>query len=47
MENTFDVVIATEIMEHLSNPVHTLEEFHRVLKIDGLLIVSVLTNINE
>jgi len=40
-ENTFDVVIATEILEHLSNPVRTLEEIHRVLKIDGLLIVSV------
>ena len=41
MENTFDVVVATEIMEHLSNPVRILEEIHRILKINGLLIVSV------
>jgi 2-polyprenyl-3-methyl-5-hydroxy-6-metoxy-1,4-benzoquinol methylase len=38
--NTFDVVIASEIMEHLWNPRSFVEEAYRVLKTNGYLIVS-------
>jgi SAM-dependent methyltransferase len=38
---TFDVVVYCEIIEHLlMNPVHTLKEIHRVLRPDGVLLVS-------
>jgi 2-polyprenyl-3-methyl-5-hydroxy-6-metoxy-1,4-benzoquinol methylase len=38
--NIFDVVIASEIMEHLWNPHSFVDEAYRVLKDDGHLIVS-------
>lgn len=38
--NTFDVVLASEIVEHLWNPNNFFEEAHRVLKSDGSLIIS-------
>ena len=38
--NIFDVVIASEIMEHLWNPHSLIDEAYRVLKADGHLIVS-------
>jgi SAM-dependent methyltransferase len=38
---TFDVVVFCEIIEHLlMNPVHTLKEIRRVLKPEGLLVVT-------
>ncbi len=37
---TFDVVIASEVMEHLWNPQGFLEEAYRVLKSKGWLIVE-------
>ena len=36
----FDVVLASEIMEHLWNPHSLVDEAYRVLKTDGYLIVS-------
>jgi len=36
----FDVVFALEIIEHLSNPSHFLEEIYRVLKPQGVIIIS-------
>ena len=38
--NIFDVVIGSEIMEHLWNPHSFVDEAYRVLKHDGYLIVS-------
>jgi len=38
---TFDVVIASEILEHLLFPEVAVEESHRVLKKKGIFIVSV------
>ena len=38
--NTFDVVLASEIIEHLWNPNGFVEEAYRILKTDGHLIVS-------
>jgi len=38
--NTFDVVVALEILEHLSNPMDFLVECQRILKSDGCLVIS-------
>lgn len=38
--NTFDVLIASELMEHLWNPQSFVEEAYRVLKANSYLIVS-------
>lgn len=37
---TFDVVVATEVLEHLENPKQALSEIHRVLKPGGILIIG-------
>jgi len=38
--NFFDVVLATEIIEHLSRPEFMLREIHRVLKPQGRMILT-------
>ena len=40
-DNTFDLVFALEIMEHVESPTSMLIECRRVLKPDGALILSV------
>lgn len=40
-DNTFDVVFLLEVLEHLDYPDKALEEIHRVLKKDGVLILGV------
>lgn len=40
LERTFDVIVAGEIIEHLSNPGLFLEGVHRHLKDDGLFILT-------
>lgn len=39
----FDMVLALELLEHLSAPEKTLTEFHRVLKSRGILILTTPT----
>jgi SAM-dependent methyltransferase len=39
--NSFDVVLATEVLEHLWNPHGFLEEAYRVLRANGHLIIEV------
>lgn len=39
-DNTFDVVICTEVIEHLLDPQKTISEFYRVLKPNGTLLLS-------
>lgn len=39
-ENSFDAVICVEVIEHVPNAVSVLEEFKRVLKKDGLCIIT-------
>ena len=39
--NSFDVVIALEILEHLWNPSTFIDEAHRILKTNGHLIIEV------
>jgi len=38
--NSFDVVLASEVVEHLWNPHNFLDETHRVLRANGHLIIS-------
>lgn len=39
----FDIILAFEVFEHFSNPQHAIEEIKRVLKIGGLVIISIPT----
>ncbi len=39
-ENSFDLVIFIDVIEHLLNPAFVLKEIHNLLKPDGILIVS-------
>ena len=40
-DETFDVVVATEVIEHLYNPEGAVKEIYRILRKDGMLIGSV------
>ena len=39
-DNSFDVVICREVIEHVESVPHTLREFHRILKDGGTLILT-------
>lgn len=39
-DNSFDVLTAWDVLEHLPDPARALEEFHRVLRPDGVLAAS-------
>ena len=39
-DNYFDIILFTEVMEHLSNPLLTLSEIKRVVKPKGTVIIS-------
>jgi SAM-dependent methyltransferase len=39
--NTFDVVLCTQVLSYVSDPFRVVNEFHRVLKPKGSLLVSV------
>lgn len=36
----FDTVLATEVLEHLSDPQHAINEMHRILKPGGVCLLS-------
>lgn len=38
--NSFDIIVCLEVIEHLENPWLLINEFHRVLRGDGILIIS-------
>lgn len=40
-EDSFDVVVCGELLEHLPHPQHLIAECHRVLRCDGTLVGSV------
>ena len=42
--NTFDCVLSFGVVEHFDTPMKALEEMRRVLKPEGILIVSIPTN---
>jgi SAM-dependent methyltransferase len=37
----YDLVLCVDVLEHLLDPAHCVEEAHRILKPDGLLVVNV------
>jgi SAM-dependent methyltransferase len=39
-DQSLDAVLSTQVLEHVENPTHYLAEAHRVLKADGLLILT-------
>jgi SAM-dependent methyltransferase len=39
--NTFDVVICSELLEHVHEPIESLIEIYRVLKPDGVLLATI------
>lgn len=44
IENSFDLIICSEVLEHLKSPELALQEFFRVLKQDGKIIITVPLN---
>ncbi len=40
-DNYFDGVICAELLEHVINPIHVLQEIYRVLRPNGILLISV------
>lgn len=43
-DNTFDIVVAAFLIVHLKDPTHFFDEVYRILKDDGIFVV---TNINQ
>ena len=39
--NSFDLIVALDLLEHLDNDIETLKEFYRILKKDGYILISV------
>jgi len=39
-DNTFDVVVSSEVIEHVPNPIKAIEELYRVTKPSGTLVVT-------
>lgn len=39
-DNAFDCVASVDGIEHLQNPFHAVQEFHRVLRPNGVLVLS-------
>ena len=39
-DGSFDVILCSEVLEHLPYPINAINEFHRILKHGGLLILT-------
>jgi ubiquinone/menaquinone biosynthesis C-methylase UbiE len=39
-DNSFNVILLAEVLEHLENPIEVITECHRILKEDGKLIIT-------
>jgi SAM-dependent methyltransferase len=48
-DNFFDGVVINEVLEHIFRDVDALEEIHRILKPDGLLVITVpyMSNVQD
>jgi SAM-dependent methyltransferase len=45
--NSFDVVVCFQVLEHIENPEKAISEMHRVLKKDGILMLSTHGNMHN
>ena len=43
-DSTFDAILSTEVFEHIPHPIKTIQEFSRLLKKDGKLILTAPSN---
>ncbi|CEZ19794.1 putative Methyltransferase type 11 [Candidatus Methylopumilus planktonicus] len=43
-DNTFDAVLCTEVLEHIPYPIDTIKELSRILKKNGILILTAPSN---
>ncbi len=43
-DGTFDAILCTEVFEHIPHPIKTIQEFARLLKKDGKLILTAPSN---
>lgn len=39
--NYFDVIVINHVLEHMWDPLNSLKKMHRILKLDGILLVGV------
>lgn len=39
-DNSFNIVYATALIEHLDQPIKMLQEAHRILKVNGIIIIT-------
>jgi SAM-dependent methyltransferase len=39
-DNSYDIILCSEVLEHVYNPSNTIKEINRVLKKDGILILT-------
>lgn len=39
-DNSFDIILCSEVLEHIKNPNKVLEEFARIIKKDGILLLT-------
>jgi SAM-dependent methyltransferase len=46
-ENTFDVVVCFQVLEHIEDPQKAINEMHRVLKKGGILMLSTHGNMHN
>ncbi|HMP89760.1 MAG TPA: bifunctional glycosyltransferase/class I SAM-dependent methyltransferase [Kiritimatiellia bacterium] len=46
VEETYDIILAADVLEHIRNAEHVLSKFKRYLKKDGLLLVSLPNFVN-
>lgn len=38
--SSYDVILCTEVLEHITDPINVFKEFNRILKKDGMLIIT-------
>ncbi|MBL7716113.1 MAG: class I SAM-dependent methyltransferase [Bdellovibrionales bacterium] len=46
-ESTYDFILAMDVLEHVPDPLKTLNDLHRYLKPDGLLFFNLIVNHND
>lgn len=45
-DNSYDIIVASHVIEHLYNPEAAIKEIHRVLKPNGIVVIGVPMHVN-